>query len=307
MNGIINIYKEKDYTSHDVIARLRGILKQRKMGHTGTLDPDATGVLPVCLGSATKVCGLLTDTDKVYEAIILLGKETDTQDISGNIIKEQVVSVTENAFREAVKSFEGEIMQVPPMYSALKVNGQRLCDLAREGKSVERAPRKVVINNIDILSVTCKDDIVSEAKLRISCSKGTYIRTLCHDIGQKLACGACMKELVRTGVGIFTIDKALTLEEVTKLRDEGKVEQHVVEVTSMFPEYSRLTVNEKGAISLSNGNMLRKSDFVEIDTDTLTDEFMVFMPDGKFMAIYTNFKDNRLFKPIKMFFDEKGQ
>ena len=158
VNGIINVYKEKGYTSFDVVAKLRGIFKQKKIGHTGTLDPDAEGVLPVCLGKATKVCDLLTDKSKEYEAVLLLGKVTDTQDITGTVLEEKDVKVTEEAVRETVLSFVGDYMQIPPMYSALKVNGKKLCDLAREGKTVERQARPVKILTIDILDVTLPRD-----------------------------------------------------------------------------------------------------------------------------------------------------
>ena len=198
VNGIINVYKEKGYTSFDVVAKLRGIFKQKKIGHTGTLDPDAEGVLPVCLGKATKVCDLLTDKSKEYEAVLLLGKVTDTQDITGTVLEEKDVKVTEEAVRETVLSFVGDYMQIPPMYSALKVNGKKLCDLAREGKTVERQARPVKILTIDILDVT-----LPRVRMRVHCSKGTYIRTLCQDIGEKLGCGGCMESLLRTQVSEF--------------------------------------------------------------------------------------------------------
>ena len=181
INGIINIYKEAGFTSHDVVAKLRGIVKQKKIGHTGTLDPDAVGVLPVCFGNATKLCDMLTDKSKEYEACLLLGLETDTQDISGTVLAEHEVKVSEQEVLEAIKSFEGVYEQIPPMYSALKVNGKKLYELARQGKEVERQPRKVEISYIRILS--CE---LPEVRFVVGCSKGTYIRTLCDDIGKKL-------------------------------------------------------------------------------------------------------------------------
>ncbi len=188
-NGIINVYKEKGYTSFDVVARMRGICGQKKIGHTGTLDPDAEGVLPVCLGKATKVCDMLTDSDKVYRAVMQLGIETDTQDLTGTVLSACEVPVpTETEIRDVIRTFQGEIMQVPPMYSALKVNGKKLCDLARAGVTVERKARPVTIYEIRIERVE-----LPEIELTVSCSKGTYIRTLCHDIGQKFGCGAAMK------------------------------------------------------------------------------------------------------------------
>ena len=191
INGIVNIYKEKGYTSHDVVAVLRKVVGQKKIGHTGTLDPDATGALPVCLGRATKVCELLTDHDKTYEALLLLGKTTDTQDISGEVLEERDPGdLTEEEVRSCIESFIGEYDQIPPMYSALKVNGKKLYELAREGKTVERKSRKVQIHGIRILEMN-----LPHVRMEVDCSKGTYIRTLCHDIGEKLQVGGCMEGL----------------------------------------------------------------------------------------------------------------
>ena len=213
-NDIINIYKEKGFTSHDVVAKMRGICKQKKIGHTGTLDPDAEGVLPVCLGSGTKLCDMLTDKDKEYVAELLLGVETDTQDITGQILRDCEPVMDETAVREAVMSFQGEYMQVPPMYSALKVNGKKLYELARAGKEVERQARPVNIHEIEILEMQ-----LPVVKLRVACSKGTYIRTLCADIGEKLGCGGTMKSLLRIRVGLFELQEAITLAELEQIRD----------------------------------------------------------------------------------------
>ena len=194
VNGILNVYKEKGYTSHDVVAKLRGIVGQKKIGHTGTLDPDAEGVLPVCLGRATKVCDMLTEKDKTYEAVLLLGKETDTQDISGTVLRVgETEGLTQEQVKDCVMSFVGEYDQIPPMYSALKVNGKKLYELAREGKTIERKSRKVEIKEIRILEMA-----LPRVRMEVSCSKGTYIRTLCHDIGEKLGCFGCMESLLRS-------------------------------------------------------------------------------------------------------------
>lgn len=192
MNGILNVYKEPGFTSHDVVAKLRGICKQKKIGHTGTLDPEASGVLPVCLGNATKLCDLLTDKDKEYRAVLLLGVETDTQDTTGQILAEKEVNADEEDVRSAILSFVGPYDQIPPMYSALKVNGQKLCDLARKGQVVERKSRRITIHSIEI-----EDISLPRVTMRVACSRGTYIRTLCHDIGQKLGCGGAMERLER--------------------------------------------------------------------------------------------------------------
>ena len=218
VNGILNVYKEKGYTSHDVVAKLRGIVGQKKIGHTGTLDPDAEGVLPVCLGRATKVCDMLTEKDKTYEAVLLLGKETDTQDISGTVLRVgETEGLTQEQVKDCVMSFVGEYDQIPPMYSALKVNGKKLYELAREGKTIERKSRKVEIKEIRILEMA-----LPRVRMEVSCSKGTYIRTLCHDIGEKLGCFGCMESLLRTKVSRFEIESSLKLSEIQKKREEEK-------------------------------------------------------------------------------------
>ena len=214
VNGILNVYKEKGYTSHDVVAKLRGIVGQKKIGHTGTLDPDAEGVLPVCLGRATKVCDMLTEKDKTYEAVLLLGKETDTQDISGTVLRVgETEGLTQEQVKDCVMSFVGEYDQIPPMYSALKVNGKKLYELAREGKTIERKSRKVEIKEIRILEMA-----LPRVRMEVSCSKGTYIRTLCHDIGEKLGCFGCMESLLRTKVSRFELKSSLKLSEIQKKR-----------------------------------------------------------------------------------------
>ena len=219
VNGILNVYKEKGYTSHDVVAKLRGIVGQKKIGHTGTLDPDAEGVLPVCLGRATKVCDMLTEKDKTYEAVLLLGKETDTQDISGTVLRVgETEGLTQEQVKDCVMSFVGEYDQIPPMYSALKVNGKKLYELAREGKTIERKSRKVEIKEIRILEMA-----LPRVRMEVSCSKGTYIRTLCHDIGEKLGCFGCMESLLRTKVSRFELESSLKLSEIQKKREEGKL------------------------------------------------------------------------------------
>lgn len=229
MDGIINVYKEKGFTSHDVVAKLRGILRMKKIGHTGTLDPAAEGVLPVCLGKGTRLCDMLTDKTKTYRAVLLLGQETDTQDTTGVVQAEYPVHVTEEEVREAIVSFLGNYMQIPPMYSALKVNGKKLYELARQGKEVERQARPVQILDIQIESID-----LPRATFSVTCSKGTYIRTLCYDIGRKLGCGGCMESLLRTRVDRFKLEDSLTLSQIEKLRDEGRVEEVVVPVEGVF-------------------------------------------------------------------------
>ena len=221
MDGIINVYKEKGYTSHDVVAKLRGILRMKKIGHTGTLDPEAEGVLPVCLGKGTRLCDMLTEKTKTYRAVMLLGVETDTQDATGTVTasrEEEAMALSEEQVREALESFLGVYQQVPPMYSALKVGGKKLYELARAGKEVERAARPV-----EILELQVEEICLPRVTFQVTCSKGTYIRTLCYDAGRKLGCGACMESLLRTRVERFLLEDSLTLAQIETLRDEGRV------------------------------------------------------------------------------------
>ena len=299
INGIINVYKEKGYTSFDVVAKLRGILKTKKIGHTGTLDPDAEGVLPVCLGKATKVCDLLTDKNKEYVAVMLLGKVTDTQDTTGTVLEEHLVEVTEEQVKEAVLSFTGEYMQVPPMYSALKVNGKKLCDLARNGIEVERKPRPIQIYEIEI-----EDIELPRVTMRVHCSKGTYIRTLCHDIGLKLGCGGCMESLKRTRVADFSIEQALTLGEIEKKRDAGELEQILYPTDYVFRALEAVTVQKKYGKILYNGNRIAKEFFVTSPTSDETESVRIYDEEGRFIGIYRYDKRQENYKPVKIFWEQ---
>ncbi len=294
-NGVINIYKEQGFTSHDVVAKLRGILKQKKIGHTGTLDPDAEGVLPVCLGSGTKLCGMLTDRDKTYEAVLLLGQSTDTQDISGTVLERAEVSVTEAMAGEAILSFVGAYEQIPPMYSALKVGGRKLCDLARAGQEVERKARPVVIYGIEILEV-CMPRI----RMSVSCSKGTYIRTLCHDIGEKLGCHGCMEKLLRTKAGQFLLEDSLRLSEVERLRDEGRLEEAILPVDEVFTAHPKAVLKKESSCLGYNGNPFRKTDLTV--QDVKEGEIRVYDHAGAFIGIYAWHPGQRLYRPVKMFY-----
>ncbi len=272
INGIVNIYKEKGYTSHDVVAVLRKVVGQKKIGHTGTLDPDATGVLPVCLGRATKVCELLTDHDKTYEALLLLGKTTDTQDISGEVLEERDPGdLTEEEVRSCIESFIGEYDQIPPMYSALKVNGKKLYELAREGKTVERKSRKVQIHGIRILEMN-----LPHVRMEVDCSKGTYIRTLCHDIGEKLQVGGCMEELERTKVGRFLKEDAVTLDEVRQKMEQGEGAELFTPLDQIFAELPAVTVTDAKAWMSYNGNDLPERFLLEKEEWTDGQEVRVY-------------------------------
>lgn len=282
MDGMINVYKEKGYTSHDVVAKLRGILKMKKIGHTGTLDPEAEGVLPVCLGKGTRLCELLTNKDKTYEAVLKLGCTTDTQDITGKVLSEAPVTVTEEEVRSAFSSFLGPQEQIPPMYSAIRVNGQKLYQLARSGVEVERKPREITIHEIEILEL-CLPLVI----FRVSCSKGTYIRTLCHDIGRKLGCGGTMADLKRTRVERFCIEDSKTLAEIAACVADGTIEALIYPVDAMLSGYESCVVAAEQERLAHNGNPLPG-----IPLGILR----IYDSKGRFIGLY---KDRR---PFKMFF-----
>ena len=296
VNGIINVYKEKGYTSFDVVAKLRGIFHQKKIGHTGTLDPDAEGVLPVCLGKATRVCDLLTDKDKVYKAVLLLGQETDTQDISGQVLNQAKVNVTKQAVYDAISQFIGRQKQVPPMYSALKVNGKKLYELARAGKEVERQARHVDLPAIEILEI--KFPVV---KFRVECSKGTYIRSLCADIGEKLCCGGTMQSLVRTRVGEFRLADALTLAQLQELRDTERLEEALLPTDRIFSDFPMLHVEEKWRKLIDNGNAFYPGQTVEQTTHPAGEWVRIYREDDSFVGIYAYDETKEWYKPVKIF------
>lgn len=303
INGIVNIYKEKGYTSHDVVAVLRKVVGQKKIGHTGTLDPDATGVLPVCLGRATKVCELLTDHDKTYEALLLLGKTTDTQDISGEVLEEKDPgNLAEEEVRSCIESFIGEYDQIPPMYSALKVNGKKLYELAREGKTVERKSRKVQIHGIRILEMN-----LPHVRMEVDCSKGTYIRTLCHDIGEKLRVGGCMEELERTKVGCFLKEDAVTLDEVRQKMEQGEGAEFFTPLDQIFAELPAVTVTDAKAWMSYNGNDLPERFLLEKEEWTDGQEVRVYDSRKNFIGLYQYRAPKKLFHIKKMFLDPEAE
>ena len=278
-SGVINIYKEAGYTSHDVVAKLRGILKQKKIGHTGTLDPQAQGVLPVCLGKGTKLCDLLAD--------------------HGTILKESSVQVSEEEVRTFILSFQGEQQQVPPMYSALKVNGKKLYELAREGKVVERKARPVTFHNIEVLWME-----LPKVKIRVQCSKGTYIRTLCNDIGEKLGCGGCMEELLRTRVERFGLTDAVKLDEVQKVMEEGNIERLILPVDRMFDQYPAAKTTPQGDLLVHNGNRI----FPELlQEEPKVDGGYVRVYDSRetFIGLYEKKTDQMI--PVKMFYRKENE
>ena len=301
-NGILNISKEAGYTSFDVVAVVRGIFRQKKVGHTGTLDPMATGVLPVALGKATKVCGMITDWDKEYIAELLLGRVTDTLDVTGTNEggdPDKAMLLSGKQIENAVMNYLGDVDQIPPMYSALKMDGRRLYDIARSGGTVERKPRRVSIREIEILSID-----LPAVKIRVLCSKGTYIRSLCDDIGRDLGCGGCMKSLVRSRVGPFDLAGAHSLDELRQLADEGRRDELlslVSPVDTVFGEHPPVTVTRDADRLLLNGNKLTAEDMVSFAGCDKKQLFRVYHPDGEFAAVYVYDPGTGMFTPEKMF------
>ena len=305
LNGVINVYKEQGFTSHDVVAKLRGICKQKKIGHTGTLDPMAEGVLPVCLGNATKLCDLLTDKRKEYIAELLLGKQTDTQDITGHILKEVPLEISEDQssvngvsvtkIREVMEKFVGKREQIPPMYSALKVNGQKLYDLARAGIEVERKPRPIEIYELEILDLS-----LPVIKFRVVCSKGTYVRTICEDIGEALGLHGTMLSLLRSKVDRFKLKDALTLSQIEALRDEGTLDTIVLPVDQIFEHTSKIFVKKEFQKLIDNGNP-----FYPNQTTTgkiYSGEWVrVYNEEERFYGVYEYHADQKIYKPVKLF------
>ena len=246
MDGIVIVDKPQGWTSQDVTARLRRVFGTRRIGHGGTLDPMATGVLPVFVGRATRAVEFFEHAEKTYETVLRLGITTDTEDMTGTVLTEENVSFTEEQLQETLAAFRGEILQVPPMYSALKVNGQKLCDLARKGKTVERQPRPITIHELTLV-----ERGENTLRLRVHCSKGTYIRTLCKDIGEKLGCGGCMESLRRVAAGEYTIDEAVPLQT---LLDTEEPEKYLRDVDTMFRNYPAVTLTANQETRCRNGN-----------------------------------------------------
>ena len=305
MDGIIIVNKPAGFTSQDVVAKLRGICKMKRIGHTGTLDPDATGVLPVCLGKACRLCDMLTDRDKEYIAELLLGVETDTLDMSGQILredKEKAGKLTEDAVRTAIMSFVGEYDQTPPMYSAIKINGKKLYELAREGVEVERKKRRISIKELEITDMD-----IPTVGFRVVCSKGTYIRSLCSDIGEKLECGGSLKSLIRSRSGEFTLKEAHTLEELQMLKDEERLSEVMLPTDYVFKDLPLVHIKEPSEKLINNGNPFSDRDISEeiCEGEALglhnVKQLRVYRTDGSFAGIYGYDREKRKYMPIRLF------
>ena len=289
MNGIIIIDKPQEWTSNDVVSRLRRVFNTRRIGHGGTLDPMATGVLPVFVGRATRGVEFFEHAEKTYETVLRFGITTDTEDTTGKILTEQEVHLTREDVEGVLPNFRGDILQVPPMYSALKVNGQKLYDLARKGREVERQPRPITIHELTLLAFNG-----NEAKLRVRCSKGTYIRTLCKDIGEALGCGGCMAELRRVQAGEYTLEGSVPLYDLLKISEAGEDVEHLLRpVDSMFASTPKLTLNQKQSRLVRNGNSFA--------SDAEPGKYRVYSPEGEFLALCKC--EDGVMSTIKSFFE----
>ncbi len=300
MDGVINIYKEKGFTSHDVVAVVRKTINQKKVGHTGTLDPDAEGVLPICLGKGTKLADYIMSDKKGYRAEVTLGITTTTEDSSGEILEVKPVDFNEEKIKEAVYSFIGEYDQVPPMYSAIKVNGKKLYELAREGKEIERKSRRIKIYDIKILEFLPPNKIVID----VICSKGTYIRTLCSDIGKKLGCGGNMSYLLRTMSGRFNIDTAIKLDELKTIVEKGSIDDILITIDDVLCNYKKVKILPKGTKLLHNGGKMYEYFFDGKYDLKKGEEVLVYDAEGTFIGIfqynYDKSKEMYCVKPVKI-------
>ena len=285
MNGIVIIDKPDGWTSQDVTARLRRVFNTRRIGHGGTLDPMATGVLPVFVGRATRGVEFFEHAEKTYEATLRLGLTTDTEDTSGTVLEEREVHISEADFLDILSKFRGKIQQIPPMYSALKVNGQKLCDLARKGREVERQPREIEIFQLDCLAFSG-----NTARLRVRCSKGTYIRTLCKDIGDALGCGGCMAALRRVQAGEYTIEESVPLQQLLEAENP---QVYLRPVDSMFRNYAAVTLTEKQELRCRNGNSFS----VNMENGT----YRAYSRSGEFLMLAK--VDSGIMSTIKSFWE----
>ncbi len=259
MDGILNIYKEKGFTSHDVVAVVRKTIHMKKVGHTGTLDPDAEGVLPICVGKATKLSDVIMDGRKSYRAVLRLGITTTTEDASGEVIEQRAVSCGEEEIRRVMAAMIGRQEQIPPMYSAVKVQGKKLYELAREGKEIERKARTIEIYDIRIRQFLPEDQV----EFDVDCSKGTYIRTLCADIGKALGCGGHMASLLRTRTGAFALEDAIRLSELKELAEQGRAEEALLSMEEALRDFPHICVEQDFTKLLYNGGKIRQKHFVE--------------------------------------------
>ena len=290
MNGIVIIDKPEGWTSHDVVGKLRGILREKRIGHGGTLDPMATGVLPVFVGRATRAVEFCENAVKEYVAHLRLGVVTDTQDTTGNILEERAHNVTEDDLVNILPEFMGKQSQIPPMYSAVKVQGKKLYELARKGVEIERKPREITIHSLAVIGKAEDGDYI----LRVVCSKGTYIRTLCNDIGERLGCGGCMSYLRRTAAGSYSLIDTVTLEQVQEAKENGTLESILRPVDSVFAEFPAVNISGRAVSLCLNGNSFKMEDVTD-------GTYRVYDEEGKFLMLGQC--ENGVMSTIKSFFE----
>lgn len=302
MDGVLPVWKPVDYTSHDVVAKVRRIVKLKRIGHTGTLDPMVTGVLPLCLGKATRIVEYIQELPKEYEAVLRIGISTDTEDLTGTIIEHvEQVELSESLIREIMEKFVGTIHQTPPMYSAVKVDGKRLYELARAGQVVERKTREVTIHRIELLDLDM-DKPHPEVRFRVLCSKGTYIRTLCVDIGKALGYPSVMANLVRTSTGNISRDRCLTLEQIEALQKAGELEQHLISIDDAIAHLPSTEVLDPYLIRALQGQKLR---MYQVSPVTCPDQTIItlYSQARKLIGLFRYDQNDQLVVPIKVFLD----
>lgn len=297
LEGILPIWKPEGYTSHDVVARARRILGLKRIGHTGTLDPQVTGVLPLCIGRATRMVEYIQELPKEYEAVLLIGLSTDTEDATGTILEEaDHVELTDEQITRAVTTYIGQIEQVPPMYSAVKMDGKRLYELAREGKEVERRPRQVMIHEIEVTSID-RSAKHPEIHFRVLCSKGTYIRTLCVDIGRTLGYPSTMKHLIRTSTGRIRKEQCMTLEEMERYRVDGTLESRLIPMDAAVFHIPDVQLSEQQSIAALQGKKIALKSILSAETGL----YRVYSPDGRFLGIFEWNQALQNLQPVKVF------
>lgn len=301
LEGILPVWKPAGFTSHDVVAKVRRILGIKRIGHTGTLDPQVTGVLPLCIERATRMVEYIQELPKEYEAVLRIGLATDTEDMTGNVIDEvSIVSLEEEQVREALLSFLGEIEQVPPMFSAVKIDGKRLYELAREGKEVERKSRKATIYEIEILELNL-DQKHPEIRFRAMCSKGTYIRTLCVDIGKVLGYPAVMVSLVRTSTGNIRQEQCLTFEQIVQLKEEGLLQQHLIPMDEAISHIPVVSLTDQEALHSLQGKKIALAANRVAHADASQIIFRAYSPDERFLGLFEWKSTSHVLVPAKVF------
>lgn len=303
MNGILAVWKPAGWTSHDVVAKARRLLRTKRIGHAGTLDPEVTGVLPLCVGKATRVVEYMQDLPKAYEAVLRFGISTDTQDLTGTVVEQlDAVTLSERDIRRTLVSFVGEIEQLPPMYSAVKVDGKRLYELAREGKTAERKPRKATIYELELLETELQRNH-PVIRFRVTCSKGTYIRTLCVDIGEALGVPAVMAELVRTESGGLKQKDCLTLEQIEALQEEGRLQERLLPPDAVLAHLPRAVAGgEAAAMALQGRRITYRQLLTQPESDRLT---RLYGEDGAFLGVFRPEPELSELKPVKVFKPEE--